>query len=198
MIDFNKELAGYDFAAIDPSLTGYRYEITPVIKAFQSTLNRVGKELNQTNIQLEELLEGSGELQELDRIIASQQETITALKTDKSTLMQGLINVADQIEALYRYSLAHEEAGRLKQIQLLWKKVVSELAGLGISVIEEENIPFDNRLHAASEVKTDHHYQDRAILAVIRCGYLHQAKVLRKALVVVNNLAEGSDADNDR
>ncbi len=197
MIDFHKELAGYNFAAIDPELTGYLYETTPLIKAFHSTLKRVGKELNQTNIQLEELLDGSMEAQGLDRVIASQQETVSGLENDKSSLVQGLINVVDQIEDLYRYTLEHEEAGRLEQIQLLWKKIVAELARLGISVIEEINIPFDNRLHAAIEVKTDRQYQDRAILAVLRCGYLHEAKVLRKAQVVVNNLAKGSDDEND-
>ncbi len=198
MIDFHKELAGYDFAAIDPELTGYLYETTPLIKAFHSTLKRVGKELNQTSIQLEELLDGSGQAQGLERVIASQQETITGLENDQLTLVQGLINVVDQIEDLYRYTLEHEEAGRLEQVQLLWKKIVAELAGLGISVIEAVNIPFDHRLHAVTEVKTDRQYQDRAILAVIRCGYLYQAKVLRKALVVANNLAEGNDDDHDR
>ena len=197
MIDFQKELAGYDFNAIDPELTGYLYETTPLIKAFHSTLKRVGKELNQTNIQLEELLDGSMEAQGLDRVIASQQETIAGLENDKLSLVQGLIKVVDQIEDLYRYTLEHEEASRLEQIQLLWKKIVAELARLGISVIEEINIPFDSRLHAATEVKTDRQYQDRAILAVIRCGYLDQAKVIKKAQVVVNNLAEGSDDAND-
>ncbi len=197
MIDFQKELAGYDFNAIDPELTGYLYETTPLIKAFQSTLKRVGKELNQTSIQLEELLDTAVEAQELERIIASQQEKIAGLENDQISLVQGLINIVDQIEDLYRYTLEHEGASRLEQIQLLWKKIIAELARLGISVIEEVNIPFDYRLHAVTEVRTDRQYQDRAILAVIRCGYLHQAKVIRKALVVVNNLAEGSVQDND-
>ncbi len=195
LIDFQKELAEYDFAAIDPELTGYLYETTPLIKSFHSSLKRVGKELNQTNIQLEELLDGSMDAQRLDRVIANQEETIAGLENDKSSLVQGLINVVDQIEDLYRYTLEHDSASRLEQIQLLWKKIVAELARLGISVVEEVNIPFDNSIHAATEVKTDRQYQDRAILAVIRCGYLHQARVLRKAQVVVNNIAGGSDDD---
>ncbi len=193
MIDFEKELAGYDFAAIDPELTGYLYETTPLIKAFHSTLKRVGKELHQTNIQLEELLDGSVDAQGLDRVIANQQGTIAGLENDILSLVQGLINVVDQIEDLYKYTLEHDRASRLEQIQLLWKKIIAELAKLGISVIEEVNIPFDNRLHAVTEVKTDRQYQDRAIMEVIRCGYLYQARVLRKAQVVVNNIAGGSD-----
>lgn len=195
MIDFQKELAGYDFAATDPELTSYLYETTPLLQAFHATLKRVGKELHQTNIQLEELMDSAVDTQGLEKAIAKQQETIAGLENDKTSLVQGLINVVDQIEDLYKYTLEHDGASRLEQIQLLWKIIVAELAKLGLSVIEEVNLPFDNRLHAVLEIKNDQRYQDRAIIAVIRCGYLYQAGVIRKAQVVVNNLAEGSVND---
>jgi len=195
LIDFQKELAGYDFAAIDPGLTGYLYETTPLIKAFHSTLKRVGQEMNQANLQLEELMDGYQDEHKKDKIITNQQETIAGLENDKLSLVQGLINVVDQIEALYRYTLENESANRLEQIKLLWKKIVAELAKLGISVIEDIGIPFDNSLHAAVEIKANHHYQNRAILDVVRCGYLYQARVIRKAQVVVNKLEEGWDGD---
>lgn len=195
MIDFQKELAGYNFAVVDPELTNNLNETTPLIKYFNSTLKRVGQELNQSNLQLEELLDSSLDKQNKDKIIANQHETIAELENDKLDLVQGLISVVDQIEDLYRYALKNDNASRLEQIRLLWNKIASELTKLGISVIEDVNIFFDNNLHVAVEVKADHQYQNGIILAVIRCGYLYQAKLLRKAQVVVNKI-EGEYYDD--
>ncbi|MFO7953107.1 MAG: nucleotide exchange factor GrpE [Bacillota bacterium] len=195
MIDFHKELARYDFATIDPELTGYLYEATPLIESFRTSLKRVGKELHQNNLQLEELLNATLEEQEKDKVMANHQETIARLENDKLSLVQGLLNVVDQIEDLYRYTLSYDCGERIEQIKLLWKKITAELSKLGISVIEDVDAPFDNNLHAAVEVTANRQYQNRAIMTIIRCGYLYQAKVLRKAQVVVNKIEEGCDDD---
>jgi len=195
LIDFQKELAEYNFAVVDPELTNNLNETTPLIKFFNSTLKRVGQEINQSNLQLEELLDSSLDKQNKDKIIANQNETIAKLENDKLALVQGLINVVDQIEDLYRYTLKNDNASRLEQTKLLWNKIASELTKLGISVIEDVNIPFDNSLHVALEVKEDHQHQNGVILAIIRCGYLYQARLLRKAQVMVNKI-EGGSYDN--
>ncbi len=193
MIDFRKELAAFDFAAIDPAITGYLNEITPVIETFQSTLKRVSRELNQTNLQLEELLSTSQDEQGKDKTIAHQQETINRLENEKKSFVLGLIAVVDQVEDLYRYACGHESESRIEQISLLWRKISAELIKLGIGIIEDSTAPFDNALHAAIAVKSDRNSQNGAILAVVCCGYLYQGKVIRKAQVVVNKIEESSD-----
>lgn len=52
MIDFRKELAKFDFITVDAEFAGSYNEAAQVIEVFNSTLKRIGMELNNTNMQL--------------------------------------------------------------------------------------------------------------------------------------------------
>ncbi|MCR4442859.1 MAG: nucleotide exchange factor GrpE [Peptococcaceae bacterium] len=190
MIDFRKELAKFDFFAIDAEFTGYYYETAQVIEAFNSTLKRIGKELNNANMQLEEVLSQHLEEKEKDKHIAEQQRAIAACEDEKRSLVQGLVEVLDQLEDIYRYSLQHERGTWSEQMQLLWKNTSAKLLLHGIIRIEGENTPFDPRFHSAVEVKENNNLPSGTILEVLRCGYMYQSHLLRKAQVIVNKLTE--------
>ncbi len=74
MIDFKKESAKFDFLTLDPEPTGHYNETVQLIEVFNSTLRRIGKEVNNANIQLEEILVQSMEEKEKNRYIAEQRE----------------------------------------------------------------------------------------------------------------------------
>lgn len=191
MIDFRKELKKFDFFTIDPEFTGCYNETTQVIEVFNSNLKRIGKELNNTNIQLEEVLSQYMEEKEKDRYIAEQKKTIAVYEEEKLSLVWGLVAVLDQFEDIYRYSLKNERGSWSGQMQLLWRNTVANLQLHGIIRIEGEDTLFDARIHAAAQVEEDKNIRNGMILEVLRCGYMYQSHLLRKAQVIVNKIDGG-------
>jgi molecular chaperone GrpE (heat shock protein) len=195
MIDFRKELAKFDFVTVDAEFTGYYYETTPVIEVFTSTLKRIGKELNHTNLQLEEILSHYMEEKEKDRQLIEQKKMIAAYEAEKLSLVQGLVATLDQLEDIYRYALKNERGGWSEQMQLLWRNTSANLLPLGIIRIEGENTLFDARIHAAVQVKEDKDIKNGVILEVLRCGYIYQSHLVRKAQVIVNKTDGGCESN---
>ncbi|KJS18691.1 MAG: hypothetical protein VR72_21855 [Clostridiaceae bacterium BRH_c20a] len=191
MIDFRKELAKFDFVTVDDDFARYNNETTQVIEVFNSTFKRIGKELNNTNFQLEEVLMHYMEEKEKDQYIAEQKKAITACEEEKLLLVQGFMATLDQLEDIYRYSLNNKQDNWFEQIQLLWKNISSNLLLQGITRIEGENTLFDSRIHSAVQIKEDIKVSDGVILEVLRCGYMYHSRLLRKAQVVVNKINGG-------
>jgi len=191
MIDFRNELAKFDFFTVDDEFAGYYNETTQVIEVFNSTFKRIGKELNNTNIQLEEVLLHYMEEKEKDQYIAEQKKAITAYEEEKLLLVQGLVATLDQLEDIYRYSLNNERDNWFEQIQLLWKNTSVNLLLRGITRIEGENTLFDSQIHSAVQIKEDKNIPNGVILEVLRCGYMYQSRLFRKAQVVVNKINGG-------
>ncbi|NLI93093.1 MAG: nucleotide exchange factor GrpE [Peptococcaceae bacterium] len=191
MIDFRKELAKFDFVTVDAEFVGCYNEAIQVIEVFNSTLKRIGKELNNTNIQLEEVLSQYMEEKEKDKYIAEMKKAITAYEEEKLSLVRGLVATLDQLEDLYRYSLKNECGSWSEQIQLLWRNTSANLLLQGITRIEGENTLFDSRIHSAVQVKEDNNFPNGVILEVLRSGYMYRSRLLRKAQVVVNKTNGG-------
>jgi len=190
MIDFQKELEKFDFFIIN-EFSGYFNETTAVMEALTATLKRIGKEVNNTNIQLEEVLSQYEEETEKDKQIKELKKTLAAGKDEKLSLVRGLVTTLDKLEDIYRYVLKNEDAGWSSQIQLLWRSIPADLLPLGLVRIEGENTVFDARLHAAVQIEEDNNMQNGIILEVLRCGYLYGANLLRKAQVIVNKTNGG-------
>lgn len=195
MIDFRKELAKFDFFTVDAEFTGYYNETAQVIEVFASTLKRIGKELNNTNIQLEEILAQYMEEKEKDKHIAELKKAVAAYEEEKLALVRGLVAVLDQLEDIYRYSLKNECGSWSEQMQLLWRNTSADLLPQGIIRIEGENSLFDARLHSAAEIKEDNTIPNGVILEVLRCGYMYQSHLLRKAQVIVNKNNGGYESN---
>ncbi|MDD2402669.1 MAG: nucleotide exchange factor GrpE [Clostridia bacterium] len=191
MIDFQKELAKFDFFNVSPEFTGYYTETVQVMEIFNSTLKRISKELNYTNIQVEEILSQQLEENEKDKQIAEQQRMITACEEEKRSLVWGLVAVLDQLEDIYRYSLQNEDSALFEQMQLLWKDVATKLLLQGINRIEGDNTVFNSKIHSAVQVKEDNNISNGVVLEVIRCGYVYKTHLLRKAQVIVNKIEGG-------
>lgn len=186
MIDFKKELAKFDFNGVDVEFTRCYNEAMPVVEAFTATLRRIGKELNNTNIHLEDVVSQYMDESERDRHLAEQKKTIAAIEAEKLSLVQGLVAALDQFEDIYRYALKNERGSWSAQIQLSWSNTAAKLLPLGLVRIEGEQTLFDVGLHEAAQIQADHGLQNGMILEVLRCGYLYQGRLLRKAQVVVN------------
>ncbi|MBZ4655060.1 MAG: hypothetical protein JG781_2417 [Peptococcaceae bacterium] len=195
MIDFRKELSKFDFVTVDAEFARCYNEAAQVIEVFNSTLKRIGKELNNTNLQLEEVLSQYLEEKEKDKYIAEMKKTITVYEEEKLSLVQGLVATLDQLEDLYRYSLKNKLGSWAEQMQLLWKNTSANLLLLGITRIDGENTLFDSRIHSIVQVKEDKNYLNGVILEVLRSGYMYQSRLLRKAQVIVNKTNGGYEGN---
>ena len=193
MIDFQKELDKFDFMTLEPEFSRVYNETTAVVEAFTTIVKRIGKELHNTNIQLEELLLQCMEDKEKEKQITELRNTIAATEEERLSLVQGLISMLDQLEHIYRYALKNEQGNWSEQLQLVWSNTSANLLPLGLIRIEGENTLFDARLHAAVQVKEEINIQNGMILEVLRCGYMYQTNVLRKAHVVVNKNVRGDE-----
>ncbi len=186
MIDFKKELEKYDFFVVDPEFSGYFNETARVIEAVAANIRRIGKEISNTSIQLEEVLSYHAEEKEKDRYIAEQKEKLAACGKEKLSLVLGLVAVVDQLEDMYRYAQKNEQDGWFRQMRLLWQETASILLRQGIIRIEGENTLFDPWLQTAVLIKEDNNLPDGMVLEVVRSGYVYRSELLRKAQVIVN------------
>lgn len=186
MIDFRKELAKFDFVTSDTEFKRYDNEMAQAIDVFTAAFRRLGKELNNTNIQLEEVLLYQLAENEKNEYMAEQSKKIAACEEEKLSLVRGLVATLDQLEDIYRYSLQNKCGSWSGQMQALWSNATAGMLMLGITRIEGENTYFDARIHAAVQVKEDGNRQNGIILEVLRSGYLYQSHLLRKAQVMVN------------
>ena len=196
MIDFKKELLKFDFVAVDTEFTGYFNETTPLMEAFTTTLRHIGKELNNTNMQLEEVLAQYTGESEKDKHLAEQKKAIAAYEDKMLSMVHGLVATLDQFEDIYRYALKNDRDNWFAQIQLLWRNTAANLLPLGLSRIEGEHTLFDPRLQAAVQIKEDKNISNGMVLEVLRCGYQYQSHLIRKAQVIVNK-NNGGDAGSE-
>jgi molecular chaperone GrpE (heat shock protein) len=192
MIDFHKELAKFNFVD-DAELTAFENETSQVIEAINFTLKRIGKELNNSNIQLEEVLAMQTEETEKNKFFTEQHKAMAATEAQKLSLVHALVATLDLLEDIYRYSQQNERNSWAEQMQILWHKAAANILLLGITRIEGENTIFDSRIHAAVETQENKALQNGLILEVLRSGYIYNAQVLRKACVIVNKTDGGEE-----
>jgi len=192
MIDFHKELTKFIFFA-DAEFTAFDNETSQVIEAINFTLKRIGKELNNTNIQIEEVLTLQTEETEKDKFFTEQNKAMAATEAQKLSLVHALVATLDLLEDIYRYSQHNERNSWGEQMQILWHKAAANILLLGITRIEGENTFFDSRIHAAVHTQENKALQNGLILEVLRSGYIYNAQVLRKAQVIVNKADGGEE-----
>ncbi|MBS3949986.1 MAG: nucleotide exchange factor GrpE [Peptococcaceae bacterium] len=193
MIDFHKELAKFDFATAGTELTDFHSETIHIIEAVATAFKRIGKEVNHTNIQLEDFFALQSEETDKDKHIAEQNRTLAVMKDQMMSLVHGLIATMDMLEDVYRYSLYYEQNSWGEQMRLLWHKAAANMLLLGITRIEGEDTPFDARIHTAVQTLDNNDVANGLVLDVLRSGYIYNLQVLRKAQVVVNKINGAGD-----
>ena len=190
MIDFQKELAKFDFLNVDDEFVGYYNETIPLLEVFNSTLKRISKELNSANIQLEEVLaqytEENAAQKEKDSYITELKRTVYACEEENLSLVKTLVAVLDRLEDIYRYALKNEHGSWAEQMRLIWRNTAEHLLSQGMIRIEGKDTLFDPRLHSAVQVTENNAVSNGMILEVLRCGYMYRSHLLRKAQVIVN------------
>jgi methyl-accepting chemotaxis protein len=111
MIDFDKELKKYHFFDVDDKLNGLFDETKKIISSMTTTIKRFAKEQSETNLQIEEIMNILDENKEKDMHIDDLKKSISTVSEESTAIIKGLIEIMDQLEDLYRYSLKSKTEG---------------------------------------------------------------------------------------
>lgn len=186
MIDFSKELQKYYFMETDKAFIDIQNETAIIIDSLNATLKRIGKEQNNTNTQIEEILSILDEEKEKEKLISELKKSEEVFEKDKIVLVKGLISILDQFEDMYRYSLKHDTDSRAEQTRILWKNISSSLMVCDIMRIDEQHVFFNSQLNIAVQTRYEEEFPEGYILEILKCGYKYNSFLLRKAQVAVN------------
>ena len=127
----------------------------------------------------------------VSRIEKAQQETVLQLEEIDAAINEGtdittspLIDIADIVYDFYCF--AHKDDALKVQAQMMWNNAKKILCSAGIDILEPTGEQFNYNLHEAHDTVADTDIPYETITATLRCGYIHEGKILRRATVVVN------------
>lgn len=113
------------------------------------------------------------------------EETSTMLKYCNSDLILSLLNVVDNFE---RALVLDDEAFKsyLDGFKLIYNQVIDILNSYEVKEIEALDKVFDPMYHQSVATKKDDTKESGVVLEVFKKGYTYKDKVLRPAMVIIN------------
>lgn len=157
-------------------------------KGFFKKDNKEVEELkNQVAILKESLLRNQAELQNYKR--RKDEEVSKILKYKDEALIKELLNVLDNFERAIKMDdddLTDEVSRFLEGFKLIYSNTINILSKFEVKEIEAEGVEFNPDYHHA--VLTDHDENKPAgvVLEVLQKGYMYKDRVIRPAMVKVN------------
>lgn len=151
-------------------------------------MNKDQKNIEQLNLEIAKLKEEIIELTtNWKRALADYQNLEKRQQEDKSKytfyILNDLFKKLLPVFDLYTKAAAHLKD---KGLEIAQKEMDNVLKGIGITEINEINIPFDPNLHEA--VASEFGSNDNLIVEIITKGYLYNNYLIRPAQVKVSKL----------
>lgn len=149
------------------------------------------QEIETLNTQVstlkEALLRNQAELQNYKR--RKEEESEKNLKYKNEDLIKEILNIVDNFERAIKMDdndLSDEVSKFLAGFKLIYTNTINILNKFEVSEISAEGVEFDPSFHHA--VLTDHDENKPAgvVLEVLQKGYLYKDRVIRPAMVKVN------------
>lgn len=142
---------------------------------------------NKVNLLQEALLRNQAELQNYKR--RKEEETTKILKYKNEDLIKEFLSIIDNFERAIKMDdndLSDEVSKFLAGFKLIYTNMLNILNQFDVKEISAEGVEFDPEFHHA--VLTDHDESKPAgvVLEVLQKGYLYKDRVIRPAMVKVN------------
>lgn len=116
-----------------------------------------------------------------------QLDRESAEKYKTQSLLTNLLPVLDNFERAMQNVPASEDAQSLqKGLEMVYKTLVEATEKEGLLIIEAEGVAFDPNIHQAVMTETDETKESGIILQELQKGYKYKDRVLRPAMVKVN------------
>lgn len=136
----------------------------------------------------EKILRITAEMQNMKR--RSEEDRAKLLKYDGEAVILKMITILDNFEHAIKMDdndLTDEVSKFLSGFKMIYGNMVDSLKSLGVEEIDCLHKPFDELSMNAVLVDTDEEFEHNIVLDVLQKGYLYKDKVIRPAMVKVNN-----------
>lgn len=156
--------------------------------------NLINSELDQLKKQLSDL-----QKKERDTLLRAKAEVENNLKRTKKEIqriykfaLENFINellpVIDNLERAISILDKNkvEFVSTLEGVQLTLKSFLKVIKKHGVSIIYENNVPFNPKLHQAVTTKETNEKKENQVIEIIQKGYILNGRLLRPAMVIVS------------
>lgn len=154
------------------------------IKKLQEEITKLKNELQEKD---DKLLRNSAELVNFKR--RKEQELSTMLKYANEEFVVELLPVIDNFERAIKLDdndLSDEVSKFLSGFKMIFGNLNSILGKFEIKEIEALGVEFDPNFHQAVLMEHDENKPSGVVLEVLQKGYIYKDKVIRPAMVKVN------------
>ena len=109
-------------------------------------------------------------------------------------ILYQLLPILDDYDLFFKHEKQSDAEAKVG-VRMIYDKMVSILADMGLEVITTEKAEFDPELHEAVHVKKSENTPHGQILEVWQKGYQFRGKLLRPAKVIVAESSEVKETD---
>ena len=167
------------------------------VKEKRKKIDKERDELIKANLDLKEkVLRITAEMQNIKR--RSEIDLANAYKYDGFDIMEKLLPVIDNFERAI--SIKQEGTEKfLEGFKMIYDNLRNILLSKGVTEIECIHKEFDPNTMNAVMTDTNNEYGNNVVLEVLQKGYMYQDKILRPAMVKVNerDLTQENNERND-
>ncbi len=137
----------------------------------------------EVNLLKDKLLRNTAELENFKR--RTNEEKHNFMKYANQNLMYELIDVLDNFERAID-SVDENSDSTLVGIKMIYNQLKTVLSTNGVEVIESVGSVFDASKHQAVMQGNDENFDSQVVIEELQKGYMFKDKVLRPAMVKVN------------
>jgi molecular chaperone GrpE len=116
----------------------------------------------------------------------TMREGASQREAGKAEVLEGMLDVLDDVDRTLEAAAASQDENLSKGVEMVAEKLVRSLQAAGLQRVDATGEPFDpNRHEAVQQVEGDQELEEPVVAQVLRPGYLLGERVLRAAMVVV-------------
>ena len=166
------------------------------VKEKRKKIDKEKDELIKANLDLKEkVLRITAEMQNIRR--RSEIDLANAYKYDGFDLMTSILPILDNFERVI--SIKQEGTEKfLEGFKMIYENLRNILFNKGVTEIDCFHKEFDPNMMNAVMTDTNDEYANNVVLEVLQKGYMYQDKILRPAMVKVNERDNTQNNNDER
>ena len=146
----------------------------------------IKKEADKESVLKDQLMRLQADFENYKKRTAKEKTEIYAHAVEG--VMTKLLTVIDNLDRAEASADSENFEGYHNGVQMIFKEFMNVLQGEGLKEIDALDQPFDPNFHYGVTVGQDEEKDDQVVLEVLQKGYMCKDKVIRPAMVKVNNL----------
>jgi molecular chaperone GrpE len=116
----------------------------------------------------------------------TMREGASQREAGKAEVLEGMLEVLDDVDRTLEAAAASQDEHLAKGVEMVVEKLVRSLRAAGLERVDATGEPFDPNQHeAVQQVEGDGSHEEPVVAQVLRPGYRLGERVLRAAMVVV-------------